>query len=127
MLHEGGRGTPWFIGGDGPLTTFNRSHEAQELCDCATWKERMMEHVREERLALYASGDLAPREDSGLGAHLRSFWQCQRVLADFRNTRSFIESSLRDPEPEDLTQLRDRIATRLQQRSRWQTSDIRLR
>jgi anti-sigma factor RsiW len=87
----------------------------------------MMEHVREEQLALYASGDLAPREDSALGAHLRSCRQCQRVLADFRNTRSFIESSLRDPEPEDLTQLRDRIATRLQQRSRWRTSDIRLR
>ncbi len=73
-----------------------------------------MEHIREEQLALYAGGDLLPEENSAIAAHVQGCGQCQTVLAEFHEARSFVTSSLQDPEASQLSEVRTRLLEKLQ-------------
>ena len=76
----------------------------------------MMEHVREEQLALYAWGDLPPQESRAVTAHLQDCGQCQKVLAEFHETRSFVTVSLQNPDASELSEVHTRLAAKLQPR-----------
>lgn len=83
----------------------------------------MREHICEERLALYAAGDLERHEISPVAVHVQHCQICQAVVAGFRETQSFLASSLIDPAADDLSDVRDRIREKLRQRQgghwRW--------
>jgi hypothetical protein len=73
-----------------------------------------VEHVREEQLALYAWGDLPPQENSAVASHVGSCGQCQKVLAEFHEARSFVISALQNPGANELSEMRTRLTASLQ-------------
>lgn len=75
----------------------------------------MMEHIGEEQLALYATGDLAPKETSAVAAHVQDCETCREAVAGFRETQGFVVSALVDPAVEELVAVRERVSARLQQ------------
>lgn len=79
----------------------------------------MMEHIREEQLALYAIGDLAPNETSAIAAHVQDCEACQAAVAGFREIQSFVTSALMDPAPDELIEVREGIRMKLRERRRW--------
>jgi anti-sigma factor RsiW len=76
----------------------------------------MMEHICEEQLALYAAGDLAPDETNTVAGHVQHCQICHAVVAGFRETQSFLASSLIDPPADELSVVRERIRLKLRQR-----------
>ena len=70
----------------------------------------MIEHVSDERLALYAGGDTTEREASAISQHLRSCEECRSAMAAFENVRDLLACSYGEPEPSDLCEIRQRIA-----------------
>ena len=79
----------------------------------------MMEHIREEQLALYATGDLAPNETSAVATHVRSCETCQGTVSVFRERQGFITSALIDPAADELLEVRERVAVKLGQSRSW--------
>ena len=73
----------------------------------------MSGHVSENRLALYASGDLPVSEAARVAGHLRDCMQCRGALGAFEEARSFLIASAGDPDPRDLHEIRQRVASRL--------------
>jgi hypothetical protein len=71
------------------------------------------EHIREERLALCASGDLSDIEQ-----HLSGCAVCQQVLAEFEQTRELLANSRCEPAEEDLQEVRTRVMSRLEKQAR---------
>ncbi len=76
----------------------------------------MMEHIREEQLALYATGDLAPHVEGSVAAHVRSCESCRAIVIGFRDAQSFVASALMDPSANELADVRERVNARLQER-----------
>ncbi|MBV9036484.1 MAG: hypothetical protein JO182_18490 [Acidobacteriaceae bacterium] len=74
----------------------------------------MIEHVREEQLALYAWGDLPPQESSAVTTHLADCDQCQKVLAELHQARNFVTTSLQNPGEGEVSEVRRRLTTKLQ-------------
>jgi anti-sigma factor RsiW len=74
----------------------------------------MTEHVPAEQLALYTSGDLAADVSREVATHISRCPLCQSEVAELRDTHAFIAGSLRDPVPEDLAIVRERLRTELQ-------------
>lgn len=77
-----------------------------------------MSHVSEERLALYAGGDLSRDEARGVEEHLRSCAECRASLAEFRRDRAVLLSSLREPAVNELADVRRRLLLQLEERRR---------
>jgi hypothetical protein len=72
-----------------------------------------VKHIREEQLALYAWGDLAPQSYRAVADHLQTCDQCQRLLSEFQKTRSFIATSLQNPEANELSEVRTWLTAKL--------------
>lgn len=79
----------------------------------------MMEHIREEQLALYATGDLAPNDATAVASHAQDCEACQATLARFRETQALVTSALLDPAADELFEVRAGIRMRLQKRRNW--------
>jgi hypothetical protein len=77
----------------------------------------MSEHIREEQIALYATGDLAAGEAIAVAAHVQDCQLCRAALAGFRETQSFVVASLIDPSGDELSEVREGIRMKLRQRS----------
>ncbi len=73
----------------------------------------MTKHISEERLALYAGRDLPARDAASIETHLRWCDKCQALLTEYRDAQKFLVSSVEDPGPEELRQLREGIAREL--------------
>lgn len=82
----------------------------------------MMQHVSEEQLALYAGGDLPEVENAAVARHVENCGECQRVIGEYREAQGFVAASLKDPELDDLVQVRESVTARLKRRDgerRW--------
>jgi cell division septation protein DedD len=83
----------------------------------------MMEHIADEQLSLYAAGDLAAAERQLVAVHVEACSDCRNTVAEFREMHRFVSESLSDPETEDLLQVREGVAEKLQRRQsglrRW--------
>ena len=79
----------------------------------------MMEHIHEEQLALYATGDLAPGIEAAVAAHVQGCESCQATVAGFRATQSLLVSALIEPAADELVEVRERVSTRLRERRWW--------
>lgn len=75
----------------------------------------MSQHVPEERLALYVSGDL---EASDIQEHLESCEQCRTIATELEQTCSLLASVAGEPAVEDLAEVRRRVLGRLKRRGR---------
>lgn len=78
-----------------------------------------MEHIREEQLALFATGDLALNETSATAAHVQACETCQALVAGFRDVQDFVSSALLDPPADELVEVRDRMRMKLRARRSW--------
>lgn len=78
-----------------------------------------MEHIREEQLALYAAGDLAPHDKSATAAHVQNCGTCQAIVAGFHEVQDFVSSALLDPAADELMEVRDGIRIKLRERRSW--------
>lgn len=87
-----------------------------------------MNHISEERLALYAGGDLARSEADAVAQHLRCCAGCQTLLAEFRETGSILDSAFGEPLQKDLFEVRERVVNRLRKRKQavhlWRWSAV---
>ena len=72
-----------------------------------------MGHIREEKLALYARGDLCGEDCELVRAHLPECVECQRAITEFEYALAFLSGALPDPAAHDLAQVRTRLAERL--------------
>lgn len=79
----------------------------------------MMEHIREEQLALYSTGDLAPGSEVAVTAHVQDCEMCRSAVSGFRETQSFLASALIDPAAGELVEVRERVNVRLRERRAW--------
>jgi len=77
-----------------------------------------MEHISEQRLALYAGGDLPPEEAANVEVHLRSCGDCEWIAGEYQRTQEMMAAAVQDPEPEELRELRAGITARLSDRPR---------
>jgi hypothetical protein len=73
----------------------------------------MMEHIREERLALYAGGDLPVNERGVVTAHLNECCECLTRLREFQEAQNFVLAALKDPERDELAEVREHLAAKL--------------
>lgn len=73
----------------------------------------MSKHVSQDRLALYAGGDLSIREANAVADHLSGCAECRTALAEFEEMRNLVTSSCREPELLDLYEVRERVNSRL--------------
>jgi hypothetical protein len=82
-----------------------------------------MSHVSEERLALYAGSDMSRDEAGAVEGHLRSCARCRASLAEFRDDRAALLSTLREPAADELLDVRRRVLQRLEgqkgRRKQW--------
>lgn len=76
----------------------------------------MMEHIREEQLALYATGDLAAKDASVVAAHMQDCETCQAAIAGFREVQGFVAAALIDPAADELFEVRERVSAKLRER-----------
>ncbi|HEX7362413.1 MAG TPA: hypothetical protein VF283_18120 [Bryobacteraceae bacterium] len=83
----------------------------------------MTQHVPEERLAIYVSGDV---EASGIREHLQICERCGQIAAELEQTCSLLASVGDEPAAEDLAEVRRRVLGRLKRRQRpvwaWSTA-----
>ncbi len=79
----------------------------------------MMEHIGEERLALYATGDLTANETSAIASHVRDCESCQATVVGLHDAQSFVASALIDPSVDELAEVRERVSAKLRKRRRW--------
>ncbi|MGH9625332.1 MAG: anti-sigma factor family protein [Bryobacteraceae bacterium] len=70
----------------------------------------MKQHVPEERLALYVSGDL---EASGIREHLQTCERCRNIAAELEQTCSLLASVADEPAAENLAEVRRLVLGRL--------------
>jgi anti-sigma factor RsiW len=73
----------------------------------------MTQHVPEERLALYVSGDLNAAE---IREHLQSCEHCRTLATELERTCSLLASVANEPAAEDLAEVRGRVLSRLKPR-----------
>ena len=73
----------------------------------------MKPHPAEERLALYAGGDLEVHEIPEIAAHLRECAVCRAIADDFENLARSLESAVSEPAPADLKSMRAAVMERI--------------
>jgi hypothetical protein len=81
----------------------------------------MTQHIHEDQLALYATGDLAPGIEDRVAAHVHGCESCQATVAGFRDAQSLVLSTLIDPGADELAEVRERVSASLGERrvGRW--------
>jgi anti-sigma factor RsiW len=89
-----------------------------------------MTHIPEERLALYAGGELQPKELRSTEEHLATCRECRDLLAEFRGDLVALQIGLDEPTPDELLAVRGGVIQQLQKRRkavagwRWAVASI---
>lgn len=79
----------------------------------------MSHHPSEETLALYASGDLDPRELAAAAAHMADCRECRATAGQFEALSRQLAEVPAEPSPEDLLEVRRRVLRSVSSRKKW--------
>ena len=77
----------------------------------------MTNHVQENQLALYSSGDLDSSQLKHLELHIAHCQSCRDRLAEFRHLQTIFSSLRAEPSPSDVQDVRRRVMRAIQNES----------